>query len=256
MKKYIVTATSLNVRKEPNASAKIIGSLKQNVIVDVVSISEDGEWYKLAANKESWVFGKYLKLKTINNANSILNDISNIVSAASITNYRWNDRGRTGFGYYYGLALVFARQYVKLKNNDSFVTAIAKAATNDANKDALAYYADRFNQVGLSNEVSGAATLRHVYTFLLGLGMRESSGNYSEGRDMAASNTSHETCEAGLFQTSYNAIKNNAPMQAVYAFYKSNASLGFLNQFKIGFTANAADLKNWGDFARVFGKQK
>ena len=41
-------------------------------------------------------------------------------------------------------------------------------------------------------------------SLLLGLGMRESSGNYSEGRDMSASNVTGDTAEAGLFQQSWN----------------------------------------------------
>ena len=246
MIKYIVTANSLNVREAPNTTAKIISQLKKDAVVDVILLSEDEEWYKIKASKESWVYGKYLKLNSITTANTPLNDISNIVSASNITNYSWNNRGKAGFGYYYGMALTFARQYIKLKNNDPYVLGISKAATNDPKKDVLAYYADRFLLAGMSNEVAGAATLRHVYTFLLGLGMRESSGKYCVGRDMNADNKEHDTCEAGLFQTSYNAIANNSAMQTVYAFYKNNPTTGFLNQFKIGIKCNDANFKNWG----------
>lgn len=38
-------------------------------------------------------------------------------------------------------------------------------------------------------ESSGVATLRHVFVLLFGLGMRESSGRYCEGRDRSVSNT-------------------------------------------------------------------
>ena len=44
---------------------------------------------------------------------------------------------------------------------------------------------------------TGAVTLRHLFALILGLGMRESSGRYCEGRDMSASNVSAETAECG-----------------------------------------------------------
>jgi hypothetical protein len=57
----------------------------------------------------------------------------------------------------------------------------------------------------MRNDVSGIDTLRHLFVLMIGLGMRESSGRYCEGRDQSASNTSADTAEAGLFQTSWNA---------------------------------------------------
>ena len=40
----------------------------------------------------------------------------------------------------------------------------------------------------------------------LGLGMRESSGQYCCGRDTSEDNTTADTAEAGLFQMSWNAM--------------------------------------------------
>ena len=42
----------------------------------------------------------------------------------------------------------------------------------------------------MRNDVSGTDTLRHLFVLMIGLGMRESSGRYCEGRDQSASNTS------------------------------------------------------------------
>ena len=48
--------------------------------------------------------------------------------------------------------------------------------------------------------------LRRLFVLLMGLGMRESSGQYCEGRDRSAHNTSADTAEAGLFQVSFDLI--------------------------------------------------
>jgi hypothetical protein len=55
-------------------------------------------------------------------------------------------------------------------------------------------------ELGMDNSADGVDTLRHLFALQLGLGMRESSGQYCCGRDMSADNVSAETCEAGLFQ--------------------------------------------------------
>ena len=60
---------------------------------------------------------------------------------------------------------------------------ISKANTGNRNVDALAWYAQEFQRAGMDNESSGVATLRHMFVLLFGLGMRESSGKYCEGRD-------------------------------------------------------------------------
>jgi len=56
----------------------------------------------------------------------------------------------------------------------------------------------------MDNSRGGVDVLRHLFVLLTGLGMRESSGHYGEGRDASATNTSAYTAEAGLFQVSYN----------------------------------------------------
>jgi len=86
--------------------------------------------------------------------------------------------------------------------------ALVMAAPNSGNDntDALSWYNSDFHAIGMSNAVAGLNTLRHLFVLLFGLGMRESSGNCFEGRDISASNTSSETAEAGLFQQSYNSF--------------------------------------------------
>jgi hypothetical protein len=97
----------------------------------------------------------------------------------------------------------------------------------------------------MKNDVAGIDTLRHLFVLLIGLGMRESSGKYCEGRDRSASNTTAETAEAGLFQTSFNARSASPLLPVIFAQYKANPQ-GFLDVFKEGVRCSAAGLENFG----------
>ena len=76
------------------------------------------------------------------------------------------------------MAVVYAKVYCKLKAGDPVAKEIAKANTGNAEKDALAHYAQKFRDAGMNNSVAGVDTLRHLFVLLTGLGMRESSGKY------------------------------------------------------------------------------
>jgi len=174
-----------------------------------------------------------------------LDQIVQIAANSDIARYNWPDRGRAPLGYIKGMALVYARVYCKLKAGDAAAVEMAKADTGNAKKDALAHYESQFAALGMDNSTSGADTLRHLFALMLGLGMRESSGKYCEGRDMSADNTTSETAEAGLFQTSYNARSASALMPKLFAQYQANPS-GFLDVFKEGVTCHPSDLENFG----------
>jgi hypothetical protein len=62
MIKYQVTANSLNVREEPKLTAKVIGHLSLDEIVEGVSVSGDGYWYKIRREDglEGWSSHKFL----------------------------------------------------------------------------------------------------------------------------------------------------------------------------------------------------
>ncbi|PEZ76394.1 SH3 domain-containing protein [Bacillus sp. AFS017274] len=54
-----VNATKLNVRSKPSTSGKVLGSLKKNQIVTVITNSSS--WYKIQYGKETgYVYGNYL----------------------------------------------------------------------------------------------------------------------------------------------------------------------------------------------------
>ena len=134
---------------------------------------------------------------------------------------------------------------IGLGAGDDAVTAMAKPNSADGAHDALAWYDPIFVAAGMSNDAAGADTLRHLFVLLIGLGKRESSGKYCEGRDRSASNTTAETAEAGLFQTSFNARTASPLLPTIFAAYSENPS-GFVRVFKEGVSCSAADLENFG----------
>jgi Putative peptidoglycan binding domain len=116
----------------------------------------------------------------------------------------WKDRGVAPEGYIKGMALAYATCVRKFEQGDMTTHEIAKAETGDTEYDALALYRGQFRKLGIDNSMTGRTVLRSVFVFLLGLGMRESSGKHCCGRDQRAENVQSDTCEAGLFQTSWN----------------------------------------------------
>jgi hypothetical protein len=174
-----------------------------------------------------------------------VDQITQIAAQSALARYSWKDRGVAPKGYIKGMALAYARVYCKLNAGDAAATEMAKANSADDAHDALAWYDAIFAAAGMKNDTAGIDTLRHLFVLLIGLGMRESSGKYCEGRDKSASNTTAETAEAGLFQTSFNARTASPLLPMLFAQYSKNPS-GFVDVFKEGLTCSAADLENFG----------
>ena len=173
-----------------------------------------------------------------------LDQIIRIAADSEIARIHWNDRGVAPAGYIKGMAVVYARVFCKLKAGDAAALEMAKANTGNSAKDALAWYDQQFLDAGMDNSADGPDTLRHLFTLLIGMGMRESSGKYCAGRDTSASNTTADTAEAGLFQTSYNA-RNASPLLPQLFTHYANSS-DFVEIFKEGVHCTAADLENFG----------
>jgi hypothetical protein len=170
--------------------------------------------------------------------------IIQIAGSSALARYKWKNRGVAPAGYIKGMAMVYARAYCKLKAGDAAATEMAKAMTGDDDKDALSWYNQQFLDAGMSNNADGVDTLRHLFVLLIGLGMRESSGKYCEGRDQSASNTTADTAEAGLFQTSFNARSANPLLPQLFTQYSN--STDFLDIFKEGVHCGSSDLENFG----------
>jgi hypothetical protein len=168
-----------------------------------------------------------------------------IADASEIAEYSWQDRGVAPPGFTEGMALAFAQTCRKLQLGHHAAIEMAKARTG-SDKDALNIYRSKFDAMGMSNEVAGVNTLRHLYALMLGSGMRESSGRHCEGRDLSATNVSSDTAEAGLFQTSWNAHSASDPeFSNLMAEYSNprNAATCYLTVFDDG--VNCTD-DEWG----------
>jgi len=172
--------------------------------------------------------------------------ICDLAASSDLALYQWNNRGRAPLGYIKGMSVVFGSVYAKLKAGDTAATAMAVASLPSNLMDALSWYQARFAAAGMSNAVAGPDTLRHLFVLLIGLGMRESSGKYCEGRDTSEDNTSSDTAEAGLFQMSWNAHVASPLIAQLFASYSATLE-GFLSIFQQGVSCGHKDFANYGD---------
>ena len=172
--------------------------------------------------------------------------IKQIAMSSDIASYEWDDRGEAPIGWTQGMALAFAQSYRKLKANHPAMLEMSKGRTS-SDKDALNEYRGDFEELGMSNEVAGTDVLRHLYALMLGHGMRESSGEHCCGRDQSADNYDSETCEAGAFQTSYNASNASAPeFDNLMDEYTRGASDGYLDAFSEDVSCSSSDWESYG----------
>ena len=118
-----------------------------------------------------------------------------LAAASPLASLTWTGRGRAPLGYIKGMAVMFAACYARLGTPDTAVASMT-VPVGSTGRDALARY-------GVAPG-GKADILRSLFALLIGLGMRESSGNYTEGRDTTADNVTADTAEAGLFQQSWN----------------------------------------------------
>lgn len=181
-------------------------------------------------------------------APSVIEQIETIAANSACARVNWRDRGVAPKAYMRGMALVFARAACQADRADVLVVSKARATPNPQNNntDALTWYEAQFAELGMSNATDDVDTLRHAYTLLIGLGMRESSGKFCEGRDRSADFTTADSAEAGLFQTSFGARTRHATMAALYEKYKTDQSGCLLDVFKRGVSCAAHNAENHG----------
>jgi hypothetical protein len=239
-----VVAEAVNVRRTPSLAGRIVGQLQKEHVVQGGDVSPDGVWQQVRDGElAGWSARRYLVPDAP--AVSGLDKILQIASTSAIATYPWKNRGVAPHGYIKGMAMAFARVYCRLKQGDAAALEMSKANSGNRRKDALAWYAQQFRQAGMDNESAGPSTLRHLFVLLLGLGMRESSGKYCEGRDRTAGNTSADSAEAGMFQSSFNATSANPLLGQLFEQYLSNSSC-FAEIFKEGVRCRTSDLQNFG----------
>jgi peptidoglycan hydrolase-like protein with peptidoglycan-binding domain len=167
------------------------------------------------------------------------------IHGAPLFHYSWDDRGIAPAGYINGMALTFALLVRMYNDGDGFVRELAKAPAGDED-DALVVYEAEFAALKMDNSATGLTTLRHLFVLMIGLGMRESSGKYYEGRDMTAENVESGTAEAGLFQTSWNINTcSDEFMDELLRSYWLDPN-GWLPVFGEGLVPNADGLEHYG----------
>jgi peptidoglycan hydrolase-like protein with peptidoglycan-binding domain len=182
--------------------------------------------------------------------------IMRLANESAIAGYSWDDRGVAPTGFTQGIALSFAQTYKKLKAGHPAAVEMAKARTS-SEKDVLNLWRDEFEDEGMYNEDAGIDVLRHLYAFMLGSGMRESSGQHCCGRDQSASNVESDTCEAGAFQTSYNASNASEPeFDNLMDEFLEGLHPGYLDAWSEGVSCSSSDWENYGsgkgkDFQRL-----
>jgi hypothetical protein len=184
----------------------------------------------------------------------VMSEIEDAALASDVADLDWDDRGVAPDGFVLGMAHAYVTVVRKFERGDGSAHEMAKAATGSPNDDALVYYRDTFQKLGMDNSKAGRNTLRHVAVFLMGLGMCESSGQHCCGRDTSAgeSSQSSETCEAGAWQTSHNYAVCCTDCDELLEEYRPGLGEGpsppqcALKPFQKGVECDAGDWENVG----------
>jgi hypothetical protein len=177
---------------------------------------------------------------------TLIGQICQIAMDSAIAVYSWEGRGYAPPGYTKGMAVAFSTVVRKWMTNDSSALEMAKANTHDSDVDALSWYAGYFSDYHMDNSKDGLDTLRHLFVLQMGLGMRESSGQYCCGRDMSATNVESDTAEAGLFQMSWNASNSSDEMDKLMQEYASQPPQCALKIFEDGVSCSSSDWSCYG----------
>jgi peptidoglycan hydrolase-like protein with peptidoglycan-binding domain len=172
-------------------------------------------------------------------------EIIALAHESPLMKYYWPGRGVAPVGYIPGMALTFAITLRSLKLEEPGAQIMAQAEVGNEDIDALAWYRPEFLEYGMSNDEPGADTLRHLFTLMIGLGMRESSGWCWEGRDLSADNVQADTAEAGLFQTSWNIATASPTLPPLLIEYWNDPN-GFLEEFSQDIAPSANNLSCYG----------
>ncbi len=175
--------------------------------------------------------------------------VYSLVEGSECAKYRWLGQGVANRSYMRGMGLVFARAACNQQREDIAVASRARGlpeSTHDL-KDVLSWYNSNFRKAGISNDTEGFQNYRHTFALQIGLGMRESSGQYCCGRDLNRDYAEHYEAEAGLFQASYGVRVVSPTLTRMYERYTKDESGCLLDVFSENVTCKAGNEKNWGN---------
>ena len=189
--------------------------------------------------------------------------IPNIVDKSRISKTRWENgnRGQAPYGYYYGMGVVFANLYDRLKKREKIAIELSKPLGGSRDRDALLRFKNILEDNCSNSLTTEADRLRGLIVLMFGLGLMESSGRYCCGWDRGKLkgwgnpenkiDPTSTNSEAGLFQTSFDILSSvNTPIKnlllEIFEKYKISPD-GYLELFSKGAYCDEADLKNFGD---------
>lgn len=154
------------------------------------------------------------------------------ISESACAKHSWASRGQAPIGYLKGMLRAYHQTLCRWKGPETTVAGVIGQPVQALGRDALARYA--------ISPGPGIETVRATYTLGIGLGMRESSGKYCEGRDMTAHNVAADTAEAGAFQASYNSHSASADrLNGLWVWYKAHEDRCDLALWHEGLSAKA-----------------
>lgn len=208
-----------------------------------------------------------LKLIGIEVENELSNNpffaIPSIVDKTKVSKIRWENgnRGQAPYGYYYGVGLVFASLYERVKRGEKIAKELSKSLGTSADKDALFRFKSILKNNCSNNLETDVDRLRGLIVLMFGLGLMESSGRYCCGWDRGKLNgwgkpakkidPTSTNSEAGLFQTSFDIISSVSSstknlLLEIFQKYKVSQD-GYIELFSKGAQCKEADLENFGD---------
>jgi hypothetical protein len=159
--------------------------------------------------------------------------ITDIAAASDCAKHNWIARGRAPLGYVKGVALIYAKSFCESKGSVETAAAVMKRPLQRDGQDSLVRYQDDLTRNGVDVN-SDVERLRALFALGIAEGMRESSGNTTEGRDVTARHPTAESAEAGLFQVSFDSFGKSPALAKLFDQYKANAGACRLETFMEG----------------------
>lgn len=171
--------------------------------------------------------------------------LTSVVNGSQCSKYAFGNRGPAPLGYLKGIVTSYARTLCYFNSPlTTYAATIGQPLGTDA-QDALNHY-------NILHPWNGGERIKQTYTLLIGLGLRESSGQYGLGwdrsklKDTPPIQPTAINSESGAFQVSFD---NNSKMPAsagLYAQYQAHPERCALDVFKEGSDAIVQDFVGSG----------
>jgi hypothetical protein len=145
--------------------------------------------------------------------------IAHIADRSACARIYWPGRGYAPKGYLRGIALTYAKAVCEADAGGDSAAAVMNKPFGPVSEDVLSS-----NFWGESGN-SRLGHIRTAFAVAIGLGMRQSAGNPTAGRDRSKAGPTADAAEAGLFQLSYRSLSGNPWLEKLLEEYAANASL-------------------------------